>query len=71
MNDQTERIVQLIPGTGWNAIYAMENGQEETVPLVAWALLSNGDVKALDTDRNGYIEFPTEVANFVRLETVE
>lgn len=69
MNDP-HHIVQIIPGTGWWAHYSHDDGDSSSSPIVAWALLANGDVRALDTDRNGDVDFATDITNFERIEGV-
>lgn len=68
MTDNTDRIVQIIPGTGWRAHYRRPEGSTFSSPIVAWALLANGDVRALDVDQTGLTDYVDQLANFVRIE---
>lgn len=51
-----ERIIQLIPGTGWQATYNPGKPDEFTEPLVAWGLRSDGSVIPLSTDCHGQVD---------------
>lgn len=42
----TEDIVQIIPATGWYAVFQFPEGRE-FIPLCAWGLQRNGDVVGL------------------------
>lgn len=69
MTSDPKRIVQIIPATGWSAHYSAPGGNGlDSSPLVAWALLANGEVRALDSDQHGITDFADEQANFVRIE---
>ncbi|WP_200329613.1 hypothetical protein [Leucobacter sp. L43] len=70
MNDP-EHIVQIIPGGAWNVFYSNKEGGTFSSPVVAWALLANGDVRAMDVDRNGLVDFATSINNFHRIEAAE
>lgn len=50
-----ERVVQIIPGTGWVVIHKDEDGWEYPWPLVAWGVDVTGNVAPLDTDPNGFV----------------
>jgi hypothetical protein len=39
-----ERIIQIIPATGWTAVYRHEGGPEEEYPLIAWVLTECGNI---------------------------
>ena len=67
MNDP-EHIVQIIPGGAWSVFYSNKEGGTFSGPVVAWALLANGDVRAMDVDRNGLVDFATSISNFHRIE---
>lgn len=54
LND--EKIVQIIPATGWRALYAEDDGTWTWTDLVCWALFENGDIQPIDTDRTGIVD---------------
>lgn len=52
--DPNRRIVQLLPGNGWN-IWRYTD-KPIASPLIGWALLANGEVVPLDSDTNGIVD---------------
>lgn len=60
-------ITQIIPAPGWWAIHIEEDGTEARSPLVAWALLNNGEVVPLDADTTGDVGEVSE-GNLARIE---
>jgi len=61
------KIVQLLPADGWMTAFRDEDGKELILPLLAWALLDNGDVRPLDVDSDGAVDFATDTTNFIRV----
>lgn len=51
-----DKIVQLIPATGWLVTYNAGQDDECTEPLVAWGLCSDGSVVPLGTDSGGQVD---------------
>jgi hypothetical protein len=69
---KTERkIVQIIPATGWYAVYQVE-GNEERAELACWGLYDDGEVVGMDTggDTIGP-EDCSVVSNFLRYDRGE
>jgi hypothetical protein len=74
------RIIQIISGEGWEAVYSQSGGPESIEPVVCFALVEvkeNGEtwteVRPMDVDDNR-ITFCVECENFARVqrrETVE
>ncbi|MFH0244441.1 hypothetical protein ACGRHY_18955 [Streptomyces sp. HK10] len=60
-------VVAALPGDGWRAEYRDDDGTVHSSPVVAWLVYDDGSVKPADTDRDGYVDFPTTVSNFVRI----
>lgn len=51
-----DRIIQLIPGTGWQVTFNAGQEDESTEPLLAWGLRTDGSVVPLATDCNGEVD---------------
>ena len=65
-----EDLVQLIPATGWYAVYR-EGNIERSYPLVAFGLTRAGDVEPLDIDPLGSVENVAGTSNLIRIEYKE
>ncbi|AWK74270.1 hypothetical protein CBI38_24660 [Rhodococcus oxybenzonivorans] len=58
------RVVQMIPATGWQVTHNHGTEDEFTEPLVAWGLRSDGSVVPLNTDCGGLVEDLDGYRNF-------
>ncbi|WP_266172019.1 hypothetical protein [Dyella subtropica] len=72
MSDQ-ETIIQIMPATGWVAVYEMD-GEESAEPIVCFALVEtveNGvkrrEVRPMSAD-DKVIDFADDAENFLRVE---
>lgn len=65
-SEHPDDIIQIIPATGWTAVYGIE-GAERSDPLVAWGLTRSGGVVPLDTDDYGIVDNAREMSNFIRV----
>ena len=73
LDDQKHHIhkpIQIIPATGWRAVFQEdEEGKEGFQQVIAWALNGDGDVYPLAlADVDGYAEDPRDCSNFLRIE---
>ncbi|MEV4041485.1 hypothetical protein [Streptomyces sp. NPDC049744] len=60
-------IVAAIPANGWVAIFREEDGALTPDPIVGWAVDRSGAVHPIGMGRNGSVEYPTDIGNFVQL----
>lgn len=60
-------IVAAIPANGWVAIFREEDGALTPDPIVGWAVGRSGAVHPIGMGRNGSVEYPTDIGNFVQL----
>lgn len=66
MPDDHEDIVQIIPGGGYRAVYAQDDGAYSS-PVLAWALVRNGSVRGMYTTPDGDCGFVDDRSNFVAI----
>lgn len=60
------KIIQIIPATGWYAVYLMDDGIEDASALPCMALDANGNVFFLDEE---FCEASQQnCSNFLRIE---
>lgn len=50
-----ERIVQVVPATGWEVVYNVGTDDEHASPIIGWGLTAAGDVCPLDSDVYGEV----------------
>ena len=66
------RVIAAIPGGGWTAMYGDGGGEEGGDGygslLVAWLVYDDGEIKPMDAGSDGYVDDPTGMANFLRLD---
>lgn len=62
-----QKIVTALPGSGWAAEYAGDDGNPFTSPLVAWLVFDDGEVRPVGMGSDGYGDNPCESGNFIRL----
>lgn len=72
----TETILQIMPATGWVAVYDIE-GEESAEPIVCFALVestedgqTSRDVRPMCADGNA-IDFADAAENFLRVEDAD
>jgi hypothetical protein len=66
MASDDDRIVQIIPGTGWRSWWYDHDEQKAWCdPLVAWGLREDGTVVALDFSTDGVAWDPTGAADWL------
>lgn len=58
-----DRVVAIIPATGWSAVHQEDDGVTET-PVVAWGLQGTGHLVAMTPDISGYVHPAPEDKNF-------
>lgn len=56
-----ERVIQLMPATGWQVTYNAGQPDAFTEPLVAWGLRTDGSVVPLATDCHGQVDRADEL----------
>lgn len=74
MDNARASILQIIPATGWYALYYVEEEPYyDLSPIAAWALCLCTDaddeyraMKAIDYDSSGFPEFADEASNHIR-----
>jgi hypothetical protein len=60
-------VVAALPGAGWRAEFRDDDGSLDSVPLTAWLVYADGNIKPADVESSGEADDPTTVSNFVRL----
>lgn len=68
--DREERVVAVIPATGWLAEYELPDGPEFE-PVIAWGLQEVGSLVAMTADPGGYAHPAPDEGNFVRIVRIE
>lgn len=76
LNVETDnvKIIQIMPATGWYALYYFEGEPHyDLSPIAAWALCQYSsvvdewkEVRAVDFDADGTADFANEATNFIR-----
>lgn len=62
------RIVQIVPSSGWLAYFEAKGGGLRSEPLVGWGLDASGNIHALSTDSAGIVERVQDISNFHHIE---
>jgi hypothetical protein len=57
------KIIQILPGDAWRALFEHEGGMYSS-PVLCWALIDDGDIRAVDVDGTGGVEQIDGVQNF-------
>lgn len=56
VEDPYPDTVAMAPADGWVVRYTPKEGDPWTEPLIGWAVLTDGTVKALRVDCNGFVD---------------
>ncbi|HWB07542.1 MAG TPA: DUF6253 family protein [Verrucomicrobiales bacterium] len=67
----TKKILHIIPGGGWKAIFADAEGQQNPRDLVCWAAIEDTGETSVEgmVARDGFIEFAPEDYRFAGYQT--
>ncbi|MFF7180162.1 hypothetical protein [Streptomyces sp. NPDC008121] len=60
-------VVAAIPGGTWRAEYSQDDEGSMAWSVLAWLVHSDGECTPVHSDRDGAVDDPTTVSNFVRL----
>lgn len=74
MKHQKARIVQIIPSTGWVAIYSGHEGFapfDRLCDVACFALLDDGRVVPMVCDQKGYFHFVHDLPGLVNVHLPE
>lgn len=61
------RVVAAVPGGGWIAEYANDDGSTHSSPIVAWNVYEDGTCIPVDTDGTGACDEITSLGNLHRI----
>lgn len=67
------KVIAALPGAGWSAKFAdddddaSDDGASSNIPLVAWVVFDDGEVKPVWMGVDGYGDDPCSFGNFVCL----
>ena len=69
-NEPIMKIIQIMPATGWRAVYAGDDGQPFFTDIVCWALVQDGEETSVigmnvSEDYVDFCNYPTLKSNFL------
>ena len=60
-------VIGTAPGGGWYAEHRTDNGDVDSIPVLAWLVRADGSLTPTIADSDGYTDDPTTASNFIRL----